>query len=167
MGEAAIFSDQHIGLNQPYYAAATVRLATDSPGEITFYLKDLSDDDEPLLVAKMPHNITGGFDNDEALTLGGLSSSKPSFFHGLMDDLRISRGVLDAGELLFTGEGLQENTIGYWQFEVEPGLYRDSSEGGFDIKPPAAESNQSDPENSAFIDFCHALLNSNEFLYVH
>ena len=165
-GEAAIFSDQHVAINKPYYAAVTVRLATEGPGAMTFYLKDLSDDDEPLLVAEMPHNITGGFKNEKAMTIGGLQSDQSGFFHGLIDDIRFSHDALHAGELLFTGEGTKENTIAYWQFEVEPGLFRDSSNGTFDIRPPVLKSGKSDPASSAFIDFCHALLNSNEFLYV-
>ncbi len=63
LGEAAVFSDQHIQLERPYYAAAAVSLAspTRGPGSVTFYLKDLSNDDEPLLIAKVPHTIQGAW----------------------------------------------------------------------------------------------------------
>ena len=71
-GEEAIFSDQVLGLAKPYAVAASVKLATASaPGEVVFYVKDLSNDDEPLSIAKVPHKITGGFANPLALNLGG------------------------------------------------------------------------------------------------
>ncbi len=47
--EAAVFSDHFVELNKPYYVAASVRMARDGkPGAVTFHLKDLSNDDQPL-----------------------------------------------------------------------------------------------------------------------
>ncbi len=166
-GEAAVFSDQHIELNKPYYAAAAVTMANvEEPGKIRFYLKDLSNDDEPLLVAEVPHDMVRGIGNNEPLTMGGCSADKTGLFDGLVDDLRLSRGALQSGELLFTAEGVAEQTVGYWQFEVEPGVFRDTSNSRLDIEPAVATQGPADPEYAAWVDFCHTLLNSNEFLYV-
>lgn len=166
-GEAALFSDQHIELNKPYYAAASVHLAGDQPGAVTFFLKDLSNDDEPLLSAKVEHSIHDGFANHEPLSIGRVSSPKTNVFDGLIDDVRLSNQALATGELLFTKEGVASSTIGYWQFEAEPGVLQDGSPLSLDIEPATATSRVSDPRWLAFVDLCHVLLNSNQFLYVH
>ncbi len=166
-GEAAIFSDQHIELNKPYYAAASVKLAEGKkPGVVKFFLKDLSNDDEPLLIAQVEHDITGGFQNEQPLTIGGRSNNRGGDFHGLIDDIRLSGAALDTGKLLFTAENTTRDTLGYWQFEVSPGVFRDSSEQALHLRPAAANYSSGDPTQRAFLDLCHALLNSNEFLYV-
>ncbi len=164
-GEAAIFSDQFIELNKPYYAAATVTLASKEPGTVTFYLKDLSNDDEPMQIARVPHEIRGGLANDHPLTIGGRMTSG-SVFDGLIDDVRLTRGVLGEGELLFTSEAVSEKTVAYWRFEPEPGVLQDSSEHQLNIKTDKTMLASDDPRYLALVDLCHAVLNSNEFLYV-
>lgn len=171
-GEAAIFSDNLVELNKPYFVGAVVRLAkagangaTGEPGAIKFYLKDLSNDDEPLQTAQVPHDITGGFDNEEPLSIGCRSRGQEGF-DGLIDDIRLTGRALALNELLYTAEGVGKGTLGYWQFEVEPGVLQDSSDSRLNIQWTAAESPSNDPRRRAFVDFCHALLNSNEFLYV-
>jgi mono/diheme cytochrome c family protein len=165
-GEEALFSDQNIQLNKPYYLAAAVRLARDGrPGEVTFYVKDLSNDDEPLLIARVPHQVTGGFQNQQAFTIGGRGSR--GAFDGLIDDVRLSRTALGVDSLLFTNEGVNQHTVGYWQFEAKPDVFRDTSGHGLDIKPAGLVSRtRVDTRQAALQDFCHVLLNANEFLYV-
>ncbi len=89
-GEAAIFSDQDIELNKPYFAAVTVKLASEEPGSVTFYLKDLSNDDEPIHVVERPHEITGKLDNNFPFTIGGRNNSSSGTFDGFLDDIRLS-----------------------------------------------------------------------------
>jgi hypothetical protein len=167
-GEEPLFSDQSIQLNRPYYLAASVKLARDSqPGEVTFYVKDLSNDDEPLLIAKLPHQVTGGFENQEPFTIGGRAPEKGGKFDGLIDDVRLSNAALGVDQLLFTNEGINKNTVGYWQFEAKPDVFLDTSGHGLDIKPTVKFSKALvDTRKAALQDFCHVLLNSNEFLYV-
>ncbi len=166
-GEAAIFSDQHIEINKPYYAAASVSLATkDKPGVTRFYLKDISNDDEPLLTAEVAHEIVDGIANSEPLAMGGRSNPATGLFDGLLDDVRLSKGALELNQLLYSTENASDRTLGYWQFEVEPGVFRDTSAHGLDIVPGASTATIMAPEQRAFVDFCHAVLNSNEFLYV-
>ncbi len=167
-GEQALFSDHHVELNKPYYVGAVVRLATaESPGSITFHLKDLSDDDQPLSTVTIPHDVVSGFQNEEPLAIGCRSVEQQALFDGLIDDVRLSRGTLAMNQLLLTVEGMTPETIGYWQFEVEPGVLQDTTPNHFDIRGATAEAQSQDPTRRAFVDFCHALLNSNEFLYVH
>ncbi len=168
-GEEAIFSDQHVSMSKPYYLAAAVRLATkESPGTVTFYLKDLANDDEPLLTAKIEHAITGGFQHQEPMTLGRRGVKPGADFDGLIDDIRLSKSALNVDDLLFTREGTNEQTVGYWQFEAKPGVFLDSSGHDLNIKPAGARPSEAvlNRRQTAWADFCHILLNSSEFLYV-
>jgi hypothetical protein len=166
-GEEAIFSDQHVALGKPYFAAASVKLARDGqPGEVTFFLKDLSNDDEPLLTARVSHQVTGGFGNTLPLTLGCRNAARTGAFDGLLDDVRLSHVALSADETLFTTEGTQRHTAGYWQFEARSDVFGDSSGNALHITPAVGQSGRVDPRQAALRDLCHVLLNSNEFLYV-
>jgi mono/diheme cytochrome c family protein len=165
-----VFSDHHIQLNKPYYAAAAVRMARPdgTPGEVTFSLKDLGNDDEPLLTASVPHQIVTGVAGDFPLTIGGRMSSKSDArFDGLIDDVRLSHTALAPAELLFTAEAAQDRTIGFWRFEPEPNVFADVSGHGLDITPTTSKpTTKHDAQRQAWIDLCHVLLNANEFLYV-
>jgi hypothetical protein len=144
-----------------------VTLADRGPGAVTFFLKDLSNDDEPLLVAKVGHAIRGGFGNTLPLTIGGRGGRREGHFDGLIDDVRLSDGALGVDQLLFTAEGDSRRALGYWRFEAEPGVFRDSTGHGLDIRPGARDGAEVDPRRAALVDFCHVLLNSSEFLYTH
>ncbi len=166
--ERAIFSDQHIEIDKPYYAAAAIRLAKDSQlGSITFFLKDLSNDDAPLLTAVIEHDVTGGFSNQHSLTIGRLGGNKTASFDGLIDDVRLVSKPLTVDQLLYTAEKSVPDTVGYWQFESDPGVLRNSGESKLNIKANGKSILQLNPAETALVDFCHSLLNSNEFLYVH
>ena len=83
----------------------------------------------------------------------------------MIDDVRLSRQALKPEELLFARESSNDNTVGYWRFE-EPDFFKDSSPNGHNIRPEISPAANADPRTAALIDLCHALLNSNEFLYV-
>ncbi|MGV3608063.1 MAG: hypothetical protein ACO1RA_16780 [Planctomycetaceae bacterium] len=87
-------------------------------------------------------------------------------FDGLIDDVRVSAGVLNEERLAYTAEAAAEQTVGYWRFEADPGVLSDSSGHRFDIVSKKKNKDLEDPQRAAFVDFCHALLNANEFLYV-
>ena len=167
-GEEAIFSDQVLALAKPYSVAVSVKLATaTAPGEVTFYVKDLSNDDEPLSVAKVPHNITGGFANPLALNLGG-RAGKGGGFDGMLDDVRFSTGALKQEQLLLGAEAsATEATVGLWPFESKPSAFKDASKHANDIQPkPTGAKATANARVSAMADLCHVLLNANEFVYV-
>jgi hypothetical protein len=116
---------------------------------------------------KLTHNIVGGIDNNEPLVLGARGLKGQSGFDGLIDDIRLSESALETADLLFTREGTNKHTVGYWQFESKPGVFRDGSGHGYDIHPPnPADVGPRDIRKAAWADFCHILLNSSEFLYV-
>lgn len=168
VGNEAIFSDQNIRLDKPYFVAASVKLAKDGkPGDITFYVKDLSNDDEPLQIASMQHKVVGGYANKNPLTIGGRTGQGQSFFDGLIDDVRLSNIALPLEQILYTSESMNNHTVGYWQFEAKPDVFYDATGHGLNINPSASfAKSQVDVRMTALVDFCHILLNSNEFLYV-
>ena len=69
-------------------------------------------------------------------------------------------------QLLLTRELVSEHTLGYWRFELGSGVYKDSAGKSGDIAPERMEVASSAGPSPELIDFCHVLLNSNEFLYV-
>ena len=162
-----IFSDLHINLNKPYFVAAVVRLSETNEQGITFYAKDLSNDDEPMQVAKVPHKVISGIRSPASFVIGGRGAMREHLWDGPIDDVRLSRTALRQEQLLLTSEALTEATCGYWQFEPKPNVFRDSSVNKNDIQP-VVDGRQitTDRKTEALVDFCHVLLNANEFLYV-
>ena len=169
-GKAAyepVFSDLHINLNKPYFVAATISLTNTSEGGVTFYAKDLSNDDEPMQVAKVAHKIVAGIRSKTSFVIGGRGLLKDHVWDGPIDDVRLSRAALRQEQLLLTSEAMASTTCGYWQFEAKPSVFRDSSPNQNDIKPLlASRAVTVDRKTVALTDFCHVLLNANEFLYV-
>jgi len=164
-----IFSSLHIELNKPYYVAATVRLGDTGPEGISFYAKDLSNDDEPLVRSYSSHTVVRIPAERGLFTIGARGGDKPgNMWDGLVDDVRLSNEALDEGRLLLTAEAVGPMTVGYWEFEPAAGVFRDSSANGLDLRVAGddPERGASDARRQALVDFCHVLLNANEFLYV-
>lgn len=175
ISEAALFSDHHIQLNQPYFAAAAVKLARDGqPGRVTFYLKDLANDDEPLLVATVPHQLVGGICGaNRPIMVGGRDRSEAARFDGLVDDIRVSAEALTPERLLFTSDTLRPSTMAFWRFEPTPGPFADVSGNERHLADRPVMTGKSGAPNAqktavreVLVDFCHILLNSSEFMYV-
>ena len=163
--EAVLFSDHHVFINKPYYTAATIQLAqAGKAGKVTFYLKDLSNDDEPVIVYERPLALASVTANTAPLIFGNRQGTEGRF-DGLIDDVRLSNKSLPQNQLLLNVEGTNATTVGFWQFEPHPGLLNDTLPNGMTIVPGRQELRIS-PKKGALIDLCHVLLNSNEFLYV-
>lgn len=69
---------------------------------ITFYAKDLTNDDEPMQSVQIAHTVASGIANETPLVIGGLGAGNGNLFDGLIDDVRISDTALKNEELLFT-----------------------------------------------------------------
>ena len=166
--EAALFSDQHVELNTPYFAAVSVTPATSGPdsGTATFYLKNLSNDDELMQIATVKHSITSDVSNAVPLSLGFRTGSDDSFFDGLLDDIRLSYTALPVEQLLLTSEKPGPETQAFWRFEPVPGIFEDSSDHAIRLSARRGNSTPATPAHAALADLCHVILNSNEFLYV-
>ena len=172
-GEAVAFSGLRVELNKPYFVAAAVRYATkDKPGEVTFSIKDLANDDEQLRSDAVATELLPLPALKEPLTLGGEAGPSTRGFHGAMDDLRLSAEPLTSGKLLFISEDPNPSTVGFWRFESKHGLLKDNSGHGRDLEiaeakkaGPKAKTASRTPQDAAFSALCHALLNSTEFFY--
>jgi hypothetical protein len=166
-GEQPVFSDLGVQMNKPYFVAAAVTPATEAArGQVFFALKDLSNDDEPLLTAAIEHDLTGGWNNETPLTIGARSGATPQPFHGMIDDVRLSCAALPAARMLYASESVSDTTLGYWRFEAKPDVFADASGHGRTLERPGLQPARTlTPLQAALGDFCHALLNSSEFLY--
>ena len=172
-GEAVAFSGLRVELNKPYFVSAAVRYATkDNPGEVTFSIKDLANDDEQLRSDVVTTELLPLPSLKEPLSLGGEIGPSTRGFHGVMDDLRLSAEPLTSGKLLFISEDPSPSTVGFWRFESKHGLLKDNSGHGRDLAVaeskkagPGSKTAKRPPRDAAFGALCHALLNSTEFFY--
>jgi hypothetical protein len=180
-------SDLRVEPYKTYYLAVSVSLGDTSDAGVTFYLHDLTDNDFVTKVAHVPHKVTGKFKSNVGVVIGGRDAPPmPHGWDGMIDEIRISRGALTKDQLLLT-EGSKPPAgavAAHWQFEEAPGLLKDSAGVQKDLQRMGAKfrasktsagpssSGQADAVaksmklDPALLDFCHVLLNSNEFLYV-
>jgi hypothetical protein len=165
-----IFSSLNIELNKPYFVAVSVRQADTGPRGVTFYAKDLSNDDETLQSSESSHDVVRIPSGRGLFAVGGRGDRGfAGLWDGLIDDVRLSGAALTSAQLLLNAEQPTATTVGYWEFEPRSGVFQDASKhglhlaaGGAKIAKPSAD----DPIRQAWIDFCHVLLNANEFIYV-
>ncbi len=167
----AIFSGFVMQLNRPYYVAVSVNVTDAGEKGVTFYLKDLADDEEPMQVYSTTHKVVKMPTARGPFTIGGTAGKQERTWDGMIDDVRLSDIALPQKQLLMTTNGLTKNTIGYWQFETTPGMLHDSSPNRLTLQRFSSASMTKtlvpiDARRGAWIDLCQVLLNANEFLYV-
>jgi hypothetical protein len=147
-----------------------VAVDLDQMGEagVTFYAKDLSNDEEPLQKDQSIHKIVKLPPPAGRFTIGGADGKQARTWDGLIDDVRLSTGVLREGQLLLTSDRVLKETVGFWQFEPNPGMLKDTSSHGLHLVRDGSGSAAApqDARVMALVDFCQVLLNANEFLYV-
>lgn len=183
-----VFSNLHIELDKPYYVGVSVKLSETGKQGVTFYAKDLSNDDEQMQLSQVAHKVTSIAADRGPLAIGMVFGGKGTReWDGLIDDVRLSRGVLKQEQLLLTQENPTEQTVGLWQFEMQQGMFNDSSgnkrhmqldmaksesgkKAGNTVKQAAEPGGKPDKIETAapssWVDYCHVLLNTSEFLYV-
>jgi hypothetical protein len=160
-------SGLHLELNTPYYVAACVRIADSSAEGVTFYVKDLAVANEPEQSAGVPHQVIGDYYSSGALTIGGRDRTDTHYWDGLVGEVRLTAARLGREQLLLDNDEPVAGTVGHWKFEPEPGMLADSSGNALTLATSGAPpTSPADPRTAPWIDFCHALLNANEFLYV-
>jgi mono/diheme cytochrome c family protein len=166
-GYEVIASGLRPQLNRPYYVAVSVRIADVSPAGVTFTMRDLSQADAAVQTAHVAHKVTGHYRSPGALVIGGRDGANSHRWDGLIDDVRVSDSALPAEQLLLVDDSESASTVGFWRFEESTGFYADSSRHGNSLFASDAWTTAAgDPTSAAWVDFCHVLLNSNEFLYV-
>jgi len=191
-GYEVVASGIHLELQRPYAVAAAVSFAGGATAAnrsgVTFFVKDLSDNDAPLLVKRVPHGIQGGIaaltgggpprrlgvgGRDTAGSGGGSASPATgnravSSWDGLIDDVRLSGRALVQEEILHEAGDPGDAVVAWYTFEETPGFFADSSPHGRTLfRGGPAGSHGSDPRRyEALVDLCHVLFNSSEFLYL-
>jgi hypothetical protein len=164
-------SGLHLDLQRPYYVAASVRLSDPGDRSVIFFVKDLSDNDAPLVEKRVAVTFASGHASPRGLVIGGrdagrAGASAASAWDGLIDDVRLSARPLSRDELLWEGGDPGAAVVGHWLFEESPGFAVDSSGQGRDLVPVGPAATATSPRFEALVDLCHVLFNSSEFLHV-
>ena len=161
-----VASDLRFPLNRPVYVAAAVSaVPTDGDklaGKVVFYLKDLSDPEAILQRAEVKHSVVGGLASSVSSLVGGRDGSG-HLWDGQLARLRISDGLLHEDELLPNGGGDDPAVID-WVFQGNNG---EEPVPGSTWMRAIPKKHDESRLLSATTDFCQALFNSNEFLYLH
>ncbi len=152
-------------LNKPYYLAATVKLDDTSESGVTFYMKDLSQKDGKLQTASANHTVIGGIRPDNDLAIGGRKGRH--LWDGLIDNVRVEAAQRDLAmpAQAESAAGLPQYAFDF-QFDLQDDLGHDgsgqSNHANVSIAKPVVKS----PIERARVAWVHALLNSNELIYV-
>ncbi|MDB4459138.1 LamG domain-containing protein, partial [bacterium] len=165
-----VASNLRIPSNKPYYVAAAVDFKR---GEVTFYSRDMSYDESELETVVIKHSITGGLGEAPVrFTVGGRDHpSRPSNWDGLIDEVRLSKGALmEEEELLVSNPKnlVTSKTLALWRFNRanESGIGVGNTDAAHELVLVSKSGNTTGRFEKAFADFCHVILNSNEFLYL-
>ncbi len=167
-----ISSDLILHMDKPYYVGVIVA-AGGGQGDgvtVTFHLKDLSNDEEPLQTvsvrgsAGMP--FVAGTAKEPVLTLGGRKAGQ-ALWDGLVDEVRLTAAVVPQDRLQWVHEGPLPESIGLWGFEAKPSRFFDGSGRGHDLVPLRRSTpGGADARLLALADLCHARLNSHGVRFV-
>jgi len=162
--EEPVFSDIHLQLDRSYFIAAAVKADAAGKGSVTFFVKDLANDDEPLQTDVVPHPITEIVKSAFPLVIGDAEGGTRRQWDGLIDEVRIRRGTLTEETLSLKNPALTPDTVACWQFEPESGYRHDTVSKTETILP--ARTAESTAREAAVTDLCHALLSSSALLYI-
>ena len=164
-----VASGLRIPTGKAHYVAASVsnRPLEGRPygGSVTFYALDLTDPNAAMQTITVAHEVVGGYiDAKRALVVGGRDSNPGSLWDGGIAQVILSNGerkpewkpMQSSGancvvNLIGQDVPAQSNEVFTWQASAQA------------TKP----THRPDPAREALTDFCHALLNSNEFFYLH
>lgn len=163
VGYEVIPSDLRPELNTPYRVSVAVKISETGQTGVRFTMQELKPG-APLLTSYVAHQVTANYRSTEPLLVGGRAGNTNHRWDGLIDDVRISNAALQPEQLLPGNAVINaESTVACWRFDEQPGYLQDSSPNGHHLQQSGTSVTASDV---ALIDFCHVLLNSNEFLYV-
>ena len=164
-------SNIRIPLKTPYYVAAVVSNQPgpdhQSGGTVTFYAKNLADSEASLETATVSHPVVGGYANPERqIYIGGRDRDPRGLWDGVVSRVTITRGSLGEEGLLVSKP---QGSAGGCLFDAQAETIASTSEPRFFWERASTRSavNSESADLNALTDLCHALINSNEFLYLH
>ncbi len=168
MDYEVVASGLRFPLNKPVYVAAAITAQDmgNVGGTVTFYMKDLSDPNAEMQIREVPHSIAEQIQTPSSPILVGGRNTGGHLWDGQVARLAFSSSLLPPDALLF--QGSVEDRFADFDFSTPNG--EQPAPGALWFRSPSAPSrsgNLSPAVLGAMTDFCHALLNSNEFLYLH
>lgn len=171
--EIALFSDQKVELGHPYQLAVSLKHSRGAkPGLVRFYLRDLSNPDEPAQEATLEWSGKESLASSFPMRIGsrpGATAGIEAPFDGLIDDVRIVKGFFSgpAGGVGMASTGIETGgpDLGRWTFESQTGVLKDLSGKGRNLRTAEGGGQSESPRLGAWTDFCHVLFNSSGFLY--
>jgi hypothetical protein len=162
-----VASNLRIPTGKPVYLAATVAVDGKGEGKATFHFKDLSDPDAKLQSAEVDHGIARRIQTPDVRLLIGGRDQSGHLWDGQLARLVISSGILVRGQLLISAPKSPPNRLIDWSFKGQDGERPVPDSAWIRREKPKSSSAPPFSTLAAVADFCHALLTSNEFLYLH
>lgn len=156
-----IASNLQLELNRPYHVGVAVRLNDATSNGITFALKDLSTQESPLQTASVAHNVMAKIRPKHELEVGGRSGHHR--WDGLISNVRLHRRALDIAQVTLTSTDNVVLNLPLGDAN-QPG--KDISGNGYHAQIEHDASRLGSPQFQARVSLIHALLNSNELIYV-
>ncbi|MBG88950.1 MAG: hypothetical protein CMO80_18895 [Verrucomicrobiales bacterium] len=162
-------SNLRFPLGKPVYIAAAISTSKSvesrKPASVTFYMKELSDPKAKLQKAVVETIVRAKLQNSATKTLIGGRDSKSHQWDGQLARLAITRGALPESELLINKPSRDLQRLVNLSFNGTNGNKPTPASAWL---PPAGTSSKAPSKLvMAVTDLCHAMLNSNEFLYLH
>lgn len=164
-----VASNIRIPLNTPYYVAAVISNHPQPDqkfgGTVTFYTRNLADPEAKMEMVTVQHPVVGGYANPQrALMIGGRDQDTRNLWDGVISRAVVSSGLLTEDQLLPAQSKSSPRCI----FDAQPETLANTSEPKYIWEKGAVQKNAaaSSARLEALADFCHVLMNSNEFLYL-
>ena len=158
-------------LGKPVYLAAVISATTSDAnptgGSVTFYLKDLSDPNAEVETSMVATTVVSRIQNPALKIVAGGRDGRGHLWDGQLARLTVSRGTLSREQLLVGKESGKAERILDWKFNGDNGEQPAPHTAWLRQSPTDGDSGVASKTLSAVTDFCHALFNSNEFLYLH
>ncbi|MDC0157375.1 DUF1549 and DUF1553 domain-containing protein [Verrucomicrobia bacterium] len=162
-----IDSNLQLPLDTQLYLACSIHLSTDGNSKARFAWKNLDDPQSKLREANVEHEVaTLSSDPKDGQFLGGRSNGQ-HFWNGTLKRLRISSPAIDKEPRIFNEPDSKEEKISAQldlNFSSNPEQVLEKK--GFRLLSSGAKD-VSSPRLEALTALCHAVLTSNEFLYLH
>ena len=166
LASEVINSGLKIPSGKPYYVSVVFSTETlpgkDFGGNVTFYAKDLSDPKAKMQVSQVAHELGDGYVNpDFDLVMGGRHGLKGQQWFGAIHRFSITEGAAKADELPFKAKG--NPLVSLTASDLSSSDHKSFS--WIRSSDPAAQT-RNPSKAEALGDLFHALINSNEFLYL-
>jgi len=154
---------------KPVYVAATIRTprppapGATQTGSVTFQVRDLSDAAAEPRTVRVEHAVVSPPHTDRTRFIVGGRDQPGHLWDGQLARLSLRPGELPPGTEPFRGAGRSLD----WTFGAIPEAGGPPQPGTSWLSTGAKGTPETAADAEALSDFCHALFNSSEFLYLH